>query len=198
MELVIIPDMYCKIGKLAAGCFLYYNDHGLAGRESTIVPIGAAAGAEEEIMATATAATQLHPVGEALEERPSETTSERETGTVLTEMLPSGMKCSETTSMVTSGTTSTATNETISTETITIEKVEIGKQHRRTIGTATRGTTQGMVAGRPANCNNRVMATVRRGENCCSVCLTLTECDSCFKKRQYLTLSFTQIYPVQW
>ena len=150
---------------------------GLTGRGNTTAPTEAVVGVGEEIMATATAATQPHPAGEVLEERLSEIMSERETGTVLTEMLPSGMKCSETTSTDISVTINMATNGTTSTETITTGKVEIGRHHNMTTGTATRETTQGMVAGRAANSSNRVMVTVKRGEHCYSVYSTIDECN---------------------
>lgn len=133
------------------------------GREITTAPTEVVAEAEEETIATITAVTLLHPVGEALGERLSETMNERETGTVLTEMLPSEMKCFGTTSTGTNETTSMDTSGTTSTETITTEKVEIGKDLHRITGTATKETTRGMAAGRAARCSNRAMATMKRG-----------------------------------
>lgn len=131
------------------------------GKETTIAQIGAAAGVEGETMATVTAATQLHPVEEALGENLSGIMTETETGTALTVMLLKGMKSSETTNMGTSEITSTVTSGTTSIETITIGKAGRGKDNHRTFGIATRGTIQGMVAGHLTG-SNRAMATMRR------------------------------------
>lgn len=133
-----------------------------AGRETTIVQIGAVAEVEGETMATVTAATQLHPVEEALGGNLFGITTETETGTALTVRLLKGMKSSETTNMGTSEITSTVTNGTTSIEIITIGKVGRGKDNHRTSGIATRGTIRGIVAGHLTG-SNRVMATMRRG-----------------------------------
>lgn len=114
-------------------------------------------------MVTVTAATQLHPVEGGIGENLSETSTETETGTVLTVMLLKGMRYSETTNMDISEITSTATRETTSTGITTIEKAGKGKLQHRISGIAIRGTIQGMVAGHPIG-SNRVMGTVRKGK----------------------------------
>lgn len=134
----------------------------LAGKETTIARIGAAAGVEGETTATVTAATQLHPVEEALGENLSGISTETEIGTALIVMLLKGMKSSETTNMGTSEITSMVTSGTTSIETITIGKVGRGKDNHRTSGIATRGTIQGMVAGHLTG-SSRAIATMRRG-----------------------------------